>query len=142
VEAQARADSRHGRGGLAVLERPTTVEQLVHEALNDVIDPCSAGRGVPAGLQDMGMVDGVGFAPATDGRSVVQINLRLTSPGCTFQLYFERELHERLDRLPEVERLDIVWSKRFDWDDRDMSPALKQRLRRKRVSMLEAGDTQ
>ena len=52
----------------------------VSEALQEVIDPCSAGRGVPAGLVDMGMVKRVGLSSTPDGRSMVTVELRITSP--------------------------------------------------------------
>jgi metal-sulfur cluster biosynthetic enzyme len=112
------------------------IEQRVRSVLNQVIDPCSAGRGVAAGLADMGMVCSVLVKEHGDGPADVRVELRLTSPGCTFQLYFERELHRRMADCADVNELEIVWSSQFDWDDHMMSPQLKERLRRKRETVL------
>ena len=112
----------------------------VSAALQGVLDPCSVGRGVPAGLVDMGMVKAVELSSAPDGHSVVTVELRITSPACTFQPYFERAVRERLGELPEVGEVRIEWDSEFDWSDDDMSPALKQRLREKRHRLLAMAD--
>lgn len=115
---------------------PTVSVIRVKEALQEVLDPCSVGRGVPAGLVDMGMVKAVEVGSAPDGHAVVAVELRITSPACTFQPYFEREVRERLGGLPGVGEVRITWNSEFDWSDDDMSPGLKQRLREKRHRLL------
>lgn len=110
--------------------------ERVSEALQDVLDPCSVGRGVAAGLVDMGMVKGVGLSFTPDGRAMVTVELRITSPACTFQPYFEREVRDRLASIDEVDEIRIEWDSEFDWSDDDMSQALKQRLREKRQNLL------
>jgi metal-sulfur cluster biosynthetic enzyme len=129
----------------AGLPDPSRREELVRAAANDVADPCSVGRGVPAGLLDMGMVVGVevGSEPGWSARGV-EVELQLTSPACTFQLYFDRSLRERLERLgfTEVEELRIEWCRAFDWSDDEMSDDLKRRLREKRRAMLAAAGRQ
>lgn len=119
---------------------PTLGADRVGAALQEVLDPCSVGRGVPAGLVDMGMVKAVEIGSAADGRSVVTVELRITSPACTFQPYFERAVRERLGEVPEVGEVRIRWDSQFDWSDDDMSPALKQRLREKRHRLLAMAD--
>jgi len=115
---------------------PTVSVIRVKEALQEVLDPCSVGRGVPAGLVDMGMVKAVEVGSTPDGHAVVAVELRITSPACTFQPYFEREVRERLGGLPAVGEVRIAWDREFDWSDDEMSPALKQRLREKRQRLL------
>ncbi|MHA3700589.1 metal-sulfur cluster assembly factor [Jatrophihabitans sp. YIM 134969] len=112
----------------------------VNAALAEVIDPCSVGRGVPAGLVDMGMVKAVERSVSEDGHSVVTVELRITSPACTFQPYFEREVLEKLGAVPDVDEVRIEWNRDFDWSDDDMSPALRQRLRDKRHRLLAMAD--
>lgn len=114
--------------------------ERVREALQQVVDPCSVGRGVPAGLSDMGMVKGVRLDTTSTGRSTVTVELRITSPACTFQPYFEREVHERLDTIEAVDEVQIEWDKTFDWSDDDMSQSLKLRLREKRQRLLAMAD--
>jgi metal-sulfur cluster biosynthetic enzyme len=113
----------------------------VKDALQEVLDPCSVGRGVPAGLVDMGMVKAVEVGSAPDGRAIVAVELRITSPACTFQPYFEGEVRERLGELSGVGEVRITWDSEFDWSDDDMSPGLKQRLREKRHRLLALADT-
>ena len=113
------------------------LEQRVRDAVNEVLDPCSIGRGVAAGVVDMGMLCGLELLPGEHHQRVrVRVTLRLTSPACTFMLYFDNELCARLTALEEVEGVDVVWSERFDWSDEDMSDELKQRIRRKRELVL------
>lgn len=119
---------------------PTLGADRVGAALQQVVDPCSVGRGVPAGLVDMGMVKAVEIGSAADGRSVVTVELRITSPACTFQPYFEQAVRERLGEVPGVGEVRIRWDRTFDWSDDDMSPALKQRLREKRHRLLAMAD--
>jgi metal-sulfur cluster biosynthetic enzyme len=114
-----------------------TVESDTRAAINEVLDPCSVGRNVPAGLVDMGMLRDLTVAEGPDGGVTARLELRLTSPGCTFQLYFERELRERLAAIPAIRDIQISWSRQFDWSDDDMSPNLRARLRAKQRSMLE-----
>lgn len=122
---------------MSATTREAGLAARVRAAVNEVLDPCSVGRGVPAGLFDMGMVEQLEVRSGDAGPPGVEMKLRLTSPGCTFQLYFERELRERLDGLgiPE-DRVGIEWSKRFDWSDENMSAELQSRLRRKRELVL------
>jgi metal-sulfur cluster biosynthetic enzyme len=115
---------------------PTVGADRVSAALQEVLDPCSVGRGVPAGLVDMGMVKAVEFSSAPDGQSIVTVELRITSPACTFQPYFERAVRERLGEVSEIGEVRITWDSEFDWSDDDMSPGLKQRLREKRHRLL------
>jgi len=112
------------------------LESRVCEAVNEVLDPCSIGRGVPAGLVDMGMLCGLELEPRKQGRVAVRLAMRVTSPGCTFGLYFDDQLRSRLERLAEVESVEIEWSAGYDWSDDDMSDGLKERLRRKRERVL------
>jgi metal-sulfur cluster biosynthetic enzyme len=114
-----------------------SLEQRVREAVNNVADPCSVGRGVPAGLVDMGMLCDVSVEQSPEGGAQAHIVLRLTSPGCTFQLYFDRELRDRLSVIEEVRNVEITWSKEFDWSDEDMNADLRARLTAKRAAMLE-----
>lgn len=108
----------------------------VNEALQEVIDPCSVGRGVAAGLVDMGMVKGVELGCTPDGGNVITVELRTTSPACTFQPYFEQQVRDRLVAFDDLDEVRIAWNSEFDWSDDDMSSALKQRLREKRQSLL------
>ena len=120
----------------ATADAARATEAKVLAALGEVRDPCSLGRGVPASVVDMGMVCGLEVVPRPHGRARVIITMRLTSPGCTFQLYFDDRLRASLRAIDEVDEVDIVWSDRFDWSDEDMSDGLKARVRARREILL------
>lgn len=115
----------------------------IQSALDRVIDPCSVGRGTPAGLRDMGMVTGISVDPLPDGGLCAEIDLRTTSPACTFHLYFEQQVRAQLASVAHVESVRIRWSEEFDWSDDAMSDGLKRRLRekRERIQARMAGQT-
>jgi metal-sulfur cluster biosynthetic enzyme len=116
--------------------RGAEVEGRVREALNAVLDPCSIGRGVPAGLIDMGMIGGLELEPASPNRIRARITVRITSPGCAFGLHFDDQIRARLAPIEEIEEVEVLWNTDFDWSDDDMSDELKERLRRKRELIL------
>ncbi|MFB2598651.1 metal-sulfur cluster assembly factor [Herbiconiux sp. P17] len=111
--------------------------ETVRKALGGVVDPCSVGRGVPAGITDMGMVKSIVIAHRPAGGIRVDLEMRLTSPGCTFQLYFDEEIRTRVTSLTDIDEVAVTWSHEFDWSDEDMSADLKGRLREKRRRLLE-----
>jgi len=109
------------------------VSQSLHDAvlaaLDRVVDPCSVGRGVPAGLNEMGMIKSIDLDP---DHGSVAVTLQLTSPGCHFQLWFYERVSEEVATVPDINICTVEFSKDFDWSDDAMSEGLKQRLRDKR----------
>jgi metal-sulfur cluster biosynthetic enzyme len=106
-----------------------TLHDAVVAALDRVIDPCSVGRGVPAGLNDMGMVKAV-EVDAEAGTAAV--TLQLTSPACHFQLWFFERVREEVAAVAGVADCTVEFSKDYDWSDDAMSSDLKARLRDRR----------
>ena len=112
-----------------------TLRDAVVIALDRIIDPCSVGRGVPAGLQAMGMVKRV----EVDGDTrAVRVTLRLTSPACHFQTWFFDRVRQEVLSIPTVEQCSVSFSKDFDWSDSSMSPDLRERLRQGRIHRTRA----
>ncbi|QIB65895.1 metal-sulfur cluster assembly factor [Kineobactrum salinum] len=111
-----------------------TLGDAVIDALDRVIDPCSLGRGVPAGLEAMGMVKRV---ETDEAKRLVSVTLQLTSPACHFQSWFFERVREEVLSIPGVEECSVSFSKDFDWSDDSMSPALKERLSQRRRHQLE-----
>ena len=70
-----------------------TVE-VVHTALEGIVDPCSAATGVPLSILDMGLLSGVEIR----GDQVL-VDLRLTSPLCHQAPYFIMEVEQRIGAL-------------------------------------------
>lgn len=108
----------------------------VLELVDEVHDPCSVSQGLATGLRSMGMVRSLELAEADDGQTVVQLTMRLTGPGCLYVVHFERELRDRIEALPGVARLDLVWDDEFDWSPDDMAEDVKARLRERRERIL------
>lgn len=106
----------------------------VTAALDRVIDPCSAGRGVPSGLGEMGMVKQVDIVGGS-----VSVTLQLTSPGCHFQLWFFERVRDEVRTVPGVTECHVHFSKDFDWSDDAMAPSVHKRLRQGRLRLLDLG---
>lgn len=98
-------------------------EQQVRDALNTVVDPCSAAIGVPAGINEMGLVRHVEVRPT---RLLVQI--AITDPGCVLGPSFVASARECLSVLAGSRSLDIVLSDWALWSEEDMSPEYRDRL--------------
>ena len=113
------------------------LRQEVSAALDRVVDPCSVGRHVPAGLVEMGMVQSLELVEHPDGTDVA-VTLQLTSPGCHFQVWFNERVESELRQVADVGRISIVWSKDFTWSDDSMSPSLKARMKAKREAVRKA----
>jgi metal-sulfur cluster biosynthetic enzyme len=108
-------------------------ESTVRSTINSIVDPCSAGRGVPIGLADMGLVRSVQIEP--DG---VQVVMRLTSPGCTFAVEFDTQIRHRL-RAAGADRVHLDWDfETFDWSPDDIEPASRERMLRYRDRVRDA----
>lgn len=100
----------------------------VRAALDTVVDPCSAAAGAPAGLVEMGIVDGV----EVDGSAVV-VRLLPTFAGCLFVGLFADEAERRVAELPWCERVTIDTV-----GDRVWTPdRMGERLRRRRAGLRE-----
>jgi metal-sulfur cluster biosynthetic enzyme len=119
-----------------VTDGTAEVADLVGQALDEVLDPCSIARGVPAGMRDMGLVNGIDVRPRADGRVDVVLDLRLTSPACSFALYFDQQVELRLLEIPSVAAVEIRWDDRFEWSDDDLSPRVQEQLADKRRRLL------
>lgn len=102
--------------------------QDVRRALNAIIDPCSIEAGLPAGLDDMGLVRNVEVRPGE-----VTVHLAITSPGCMMGPSFVSSAREALTKLPGISHADVVLSDWADWSEDAMSPDYRDRLERVRL---------
>ncbi|MEQ8346406.1 MAG: iron-sulfur cluster assembly protein [Sneathiellaceae bacterium] len=102
----------------------------VEALLDEVIDPCSAGIGRPAGLVAMGLVKELHLDGQADGRVQVRLLLRLTSPCCMMAPHFAAQAEAKLRSLPEVASIGIEVSPAIDWEPADMDPDYRASLPR------------
>jgi metal-sulfur cluster biosynthetic enzyme len=108
------------------------IEAAVARVADEIRDPCSVAAGEPLGLVEMGLLRGIEVASAVGSGHEVTVRLRLTAPGCLYWLYFERELQTRVGALDGVESLRIERDRSYDWDESEIAPAARARLRGRR----------
>lgn len=107
-------------------------EALVRATLNQIVDPCSAAAGAPAGLDDMGLVRSVEIRQSPRG-AAVRVEIGVTEPGC-FMIYpFCREARKRLAEIEQVDTVDVDLANGADWLPSDMSEGYRKLLTRKRA---------
>ena len=104
----------------------------VRAALNEIVDPCSAAAGAPAGLVDMGLVRRIEVRAGRTGARI-DVVLGLTEPTCLMGFPFLRSARERLSALPEVEQVEVSLDPAFEWTPAALDPAYAERLERRRA---------
>lgn len=123
AEMQTRDASSAG-GGEARGGRHAEAEQ----ALNQIIDPCSAATGVPIGLVDMGIVRKIEIQG-----DIVTISLLPTFGGCLYVPLFEDEIRTRLEALDWCRAVQFVaLTGREIWTEDLMHSGARTRLARSR----------
>lgn len=103
----------------------------IRAALNEIVDPCSAAAGAPAGLDEMGLVREIEIHPMPSGAHV-RVVLGLTEPTCLMGIPFVASARELLASLEGVAEVDVSLAPRFDWTPAELSPAYAARLARVR----------
>jgi metal-sulfur cluster biosynthetic enzyme len=103
------------------------VEEYVRMKADEVHDPCSMAIGLNVGLTEMGLIRHVVVSPAGPDWSV-QVNVRLTSPGCQYFFYFQEQLQARLLSHPQIVQVDVTWDHQLDWTPEDMAESARQRF--------------
>lgn len=105
----------------------------VTDAINGIIDPCSAGVGSPIGLADMGLVKRLEIRG-----DAVEVELITTAPLCMFVGHFEEEAERRIGALDWVRSVSVTCTQRTMWDESLMSEVarvqLAERYRRPRLN--------
>ncbi|MGE0170382.1 metal-sulfur cluster assembly factor [Nocardioides sp.] len=104
-----------------------TVEQVKAE-LNKIQDPCSLSQAFGIGMVDMGLVVDVNVTPAVDEQHDVDIQLRVTFPGCTFVPFFEQAVHRLLEPRSDVRAISVGWGAHGTWSPDQMSEEVKVKL--------------
>ncbi len=117
----------------------TEVVAWVVARVNDVPDPCSVTRGVPIGLADMGLVNGIEVRRVED-RWQVGLQIRFTSPACLFGPEFEEQIRARLATSEHIELIELQWSPDFNWSRDDIAPQARARLDRLRSDATRRRD--
>lgn len=112
-------------------------EAAVRAALNEIHDPCSVAAGLPAGLEEMGLVRSLEVVPGERG-AVVRLAIGVTEPGCVMGYPFAEEAERRVGALPGVERVEVDFDHAHDWEPADMAPGYRRRLESHRAARRRA----
>jgi metal-sulfur cluster biosynthetic enzyme len=112
-------------------------EAMVRSTLNEIVDPCSAAAGAPAGLDDMGLVRSVEISETASGVAV-KVKIGVTEPGC-FMIYpFAKEARKRLDEIAAIDVVEVDLDNGHDWMPTDMSERYRKQLVEKRATRAAA----
>jgi len=71
---------------------------------------------IPVNIVELGLVYDVRFAPETDGRSIVEVDMTLTAPGCGMGDAIADDVCERLLALPQVAQATVNMVFDPPWD--------------------------
>lgn len=104
------------------------LRRAVLKKINEVVDPCSAAAGAPAGLVDFGLVRAVHLSRREDGHWRVGVLLVLTEPGCIMGGPFAARVHDRLVEMPGVGSVDVQIDSAGLWTEASMSKRYAARL--------------
>lgn len=107
----------------------STLERLVCDRLDEVVDPCSAANGTDLSIIEMGLLDD---ADIEEGH--VTVSMRLTSPFCMQLPYFVKEIEERIGALDEVNAVTLETDEGIDWHAGMMSEEARERRRKRKAA--------
>jgi metal-sulfur cluster biosynthetic enzyme len=102
-------------------------ERDVRRTLDEIVDPCSAAAGAPAGIGELGLIRHLAVAKVEGGVSV-EARIGVTEPGCLMGASFVVKARALLDAMPEVVSHDVGLDHAADWEPSDIDPAYAKRL--------------
>ena len=98
-------------------------EQDVLSALRSCYDP-----EIPVNIVDLGLIYNVHFAPASDDKQDVTIDITLTAQGCPEHVNISAQVKSRVEQLPGVSNctVNVVWTP--PWTPERLSPEARKQL--------------
>lgn len=111
----------------------TETERRVVDALTDVLDPCSCFTDEPVDIVDLGLVEDVRVEDGT-----AEVELLLTSPGCTYLPYIERDVEETVQRVEGVHAVEVIQITDQIWTRERMADDVREARRTTLEARLEA----
>ncbi len=102
---------------------PAITEQDVLSALRSCYDP-----EIPVNIVDLGRIYSVKFAPATDDKQDVLVEMTLTAPGCPEHVNISMQVKSRLEQLPGIRNanVNVVWTP--PWTPERLSAEARKQL--------------
>ncbi len=98
-------------------------EQDVMSALKSCYDP-----EIPVNIVDLGLIYSVNFAPATDDKQDITVEMTLTAQGCPEHVNISAQVKSRLEQLPGIRnvQVNVVWTP--PWTPERLSPDARRQL--------------
>lgn len=97
-------------------------KRQIAQCLRNVIDPCSAARGINNDIVAMGLLKDIEI----DGKHVT-VHMRLTTPACLMVTNIREQIQEEVGSLPGVDSVSMETDGGHNWRRTMMSPEAKQR---------------
>lgn len=90
-----------------------TLEERVWEVLKNIYDP-----EIPVDIVNLGLIYGVEVIPQASGKSVVNVQMTLTAPGCGMGPHIMAEAETGIAALADVEEVcvEFVWDPPWNQD--------------------------
>lgn len=111
----------------------TELESAVRDRLTEVLDPCSCFTENPVNIVDLGIVERVEVTGGT-----ARVELLLTSPGCTYMPYIERDVEERVRSVDGVRSVEVVEVTDQIWTQERMDDEVQSVRRERFENRMEA----
>lgn len=106
---------------------------VVRTQLTEVLDPCSCFTDEPVSIVDLGLVESVAVTEGT-----AHVELLLTSPGCTYLPYIERDVAERVGAVEGIEEVEVEQVTDQIWTRDRMTEEVRQARRMRFEDRMDA----
>ena len=118
---------------MTIVDKNTVVtEQVIRQAINEIKDPCSCVAGVPAGLEEMGLVHNLCMKQGQNGVKV-EVSLGITDPTCALGPIFVGAVKKRLRELEGIESAEVMYRPDLVWTEERFTPEYKERVKKSRA---------
>ena len=98
-------------------------ENDVMSALKQCYDP-----EIPVNIVDLGLIYGIRFEPAPEGKQDVIVEMTLTAQGCPSHVMIGEQVKARIEQMPGVRNatVNVVWNP--PWGPERLSPDARKQL--------------
>jgi metal-sulfur cluster biosynthetic enzyme len=98
-------------------------ENDVISALKQCYDP-----EIPVNIVDLGLIYGIRFEPAPEGKQDVIVEMTLTAQGCPSHVMIGEQVKARIEQMPGVRNatVNVVWNP--PWGPERLSPDARKQL--------------
>lgn len=118
---------------MTIIDKNTAItEEVIRQAINEIKDPCSCVAGVPAGLEEMGLVHELNIEEGQNGFKV-EVSLGITDPTCALGPIFVGAVKKRLREFEGIESANVIYRPDLVWTEDRFSLEYKERVKKSRA---------